>query len=43
MESLRRFVANEPLSSVHEAVLGVLALKVEPVAPREEEANPEEE
>lgn len=34
MESLRRFVANEPLSSVHEAVLGVLALESEPVDPR---------
>jgi len=34
VESLRRFVAKEPLRSVHEAVLGVLAMESEPVDPR---------
>jgi protein phosphatase len=34
MESLERFVANEPLYRVHECVFGVLALESEPVDPR---------
>jgi protein phosphatase len=34
LESLRRFVANEPLYRVHECVFGVLALESEPVDPR---------
>lgn len=34
MESLDRFVANEPLYRVHECVFGVLALESEPVDPR---------
>ena len=33
-ESLRRFVAREPLRQVHEAVFGVLALESDPVDPR---------
>jgi protein phosphatase len=33
-ESLRRFVAREPLARVHEAVFGVLALESDPVDPR---------
>jgi hypothetical protein len=34
LEALRRFVAEEPLWRVHEAVAGVLALESEPVDPR---------
>lgn len=34
MESLDRFVANEPLYRVHECVFGVLAFESEPVDPR---------
>lgn len=34
MESLERFVRNEPLRRVHECVFGVLALESEPVDPR---------
>jgi protein phosphatase len=34
MESLERFVQNEPLRRVHECVFGVLALESEPVDPR---------
>ncbi len=34
MESLDRFVRNEPLYRVHECVFGVLALESEPVDPR---------
>ncbi len=34
MESLDRFVADEPLYRVHECVFGVLALESEPVDPR---------
>ncbi len=34
MESLTRFVKNEPLYRVHECVFGVLALESEPVDPR---------
>ncbi|MDR1080385.1 MAG: polynucleotide kinase-phosphatase [Deltaproteobacteria bacterium] len=34
IESLERFVRNEPLRSVHECVFGVLALESEPVDPR---------
>ena len=34
MESLERFVRNEPLYRVHECVFGVLALESEPVDPR---------
>ncbi len=34
MESLIRFVKNEPLYKVHECVFGVLALESEPVDPR---------
>ncbi len=34
MESLSRFVKNEPLSSVHECSFGVLALESEPADPR---------
>ena len=34
MESLDRFVMDEPLYSVHECVFGVLALESEPVDPR---------
>ena len=34
MESLERFVRQEPLRRVHEAVFGVLALESEPVDPR---------
>jgi 3' terminal RNA ribose 2'-O-methyltransferase Hen1 len=34
VEALRRFVGNEPLWRVHEAVFGVLALESEPVDPR---------
>jgi protein phosphatase len=34
MESLERFVHNEPLRRVHECVFGVLALESEPVDPR---------
>ena len=34
MESLVRFVKNEPLYRVHECVFGVLALESEPVDPR---------
>ena len=34
MESLSRFVKNEPLYRVHECVFGVLALESEPVDPR---------
>lgn len=33
-EALERFVAREPLSKVHECVMGVLALESEPVDPR---------
>lgn len=33
-EALKRFVADEPLYRVHEAVFGVLALESEPVDPR---------
>lgn len=33
-ESLRRFVAREPLRRVHECVFGVLALESEPIDPR---------
>ncbi|MBR1863379.1 MAG: polynucleotide kinase-phosphatase [Ruminococcus sp.] len=34
MESLRRFVAKEPLYRIHECAFGVLALESEPVDPR---------
>jgi protein phosphatase len=34
VESLERFVRNEPLRRVHECVFGVLALESEPVDPR---------
>ena len=34
MESLERFVRNEPLYRVHECVFGVLAMESEPVDPR---------
>ena len=34
MESIDRFVSNEPLYRVHECVFGVLALESEPVDPR---------
>ena len=34
IESLERFVRNEPLRRVHECVFGVLALETEPVDPR---------
>lgn len=34
MESLERFVRNEPLYRVHECVFGVMALESEPVDPR---------
>jgi protein phosphatase len=34
MESLERFVRNEPLYRVHECVFGILALESEPVDPR---------
>jgi len=34
IESLERFVQNEPLRRVHECVFGVLALESEPVDPR---------
>ena len=34
MESLERFVRNEPLYRVHECVFGVLAMECEPVDPR---------
>jgi protein phosphatase len=34
IESLRRFIAREPLRRVHECVFGVLALESEPVDPR---------
>ncbi len=34
MESLSRFVKNEPLYRVHECSFGVLALESEPVDPR---------
>lgn len=34
MESLERFVKNEPLYKVHECVFGILALESEPVDPR---------
>jgi protein phosphatase len=34
VESLERFVRNEPLRRVHECVFGVLALETEPVDPR---------
>lgn len=34
IESLERFVRNEPLRRVHECVFGVLALESEPVDPR---------
>jgi len=34
IESLKRFVENEPLYRVHECVFGVLALESEPVDPR---------
>lgn len=34
MESLKRFVRNEPLYRVHECVFGVLAFESEPVDPR---------
>ncbi|MDE7137158.1 MAG: polynucleotide kinase-phosphatase [Ruminococcus sp.] len=34
MESLKRFVQNEPLYRVHECVFGVLAFESEPVDPR---------
>ncbi|MDR1040446.1 MAG: polynucleotide kinase-phosphatase [Deltaproteobacteria bacterium] len=34
MESLERFVGNQPLHRVHECVFGVLALESEPVDPR---------
>ena len=34
IESLQRFVANDPLYKVHECVFGVLALESEPVDPR---------
>jgi len=34
MEALERFVADEPIWRVHEAVFGVLALETEPVDPR---------
>jgi protein phosphatase len=34
IESLERFIRNEPLRRVHECVFGVLALESEPVDPR---------
>ncbi len=34
VESLDRFVANEPLRRVHECTFGVLALESEPIDPR---------
>ncbi len=34
VEAVERFVRNEPLRSVHECVLGVLALEAEPIDPR---------
>jgi protein phosphatase len=34
IESLQRFVKNEPLRQVHECVFGVLALESEPVDSR---------
>ena len=34
IEALDRFVANEPLSRVHQCVFGVLALESEPIDPR---------
>ena len=34
VESLERFVANQPLRRVHECVFGILALESEPVDPR---------
>ncbi len=34
MESLKRFVRNEPLYKVHECVFGILAFESEPVDPR---------
>jgi hypothetical protein len=34
LESLRRPVANEPRSRMHEPVLAVLAMESEPVDPR---------
>jgi len=34
IESLERFIRNEPLRRVHECVFGVLALETEPVDPR---------
>jgi protein phosphatase len=34
VESLERFVRQEPLTRVHECVFGVLALESEPVDPR---------
>lgn len=34
VEALERFVRQEPLRRVHEAVFGVLALESEPVDPR---------
>jgi len=34
VESLERFIRNEPLRRVHECVFGVLALETEPVDPR---------
>jgi protein phosphatase len=34
IEALERFVRKEPLRRVHECVFGVLALEIEPVAPR---------
>jgi protein phosphatase len=33
-ESLRRFIAREPLRRVHEAVFAILALESEPLDPR---------
>ncbi len=34
MEALQRFVKNEPLYRIHEAIFGILALESEPVDPR---------
>ena len=34
MESIDRFVANEPLYRIHECVFGILAYESEPVDPR---------
>jgi protein phosphatase len=34
IESLERFIRNEPLRAVHECAFGVLAMESEPVDPR---------